>query len=359
MKKLNFKRRTNKLDIKKFGWNDFFEQNFEQYRSKGLYAGRIYIEQRSIYGIYTEFGEMHGEVSGKMRFGADGYGQFPAVGDWVAITPYLNEKKAVIHAVIKRKSQFVRKVAGNMTQEQVAAANFDTVFIVNSLNQNFNVRRIERYLIAAWESGANPAIILSKADLCQNIDEKVHETELSAPGVPVYVISSLEGTGMEDIKRHVSYGKTAVVLGSSGVGKSTLINALSGKEILEVGDVREDDDRGRHTTTFRELIELPAGGFIIDTPGMRELQLWDGSEGISETFEDIEILAQKCRFSDCRHENEPGCAVKAAITQGILSEQRFKNYKKLQREIKYAEGKQRQIAMITEKRKMKNNSKHR
>lgn len=341
------------MNLKELGFDEYFEKYYSDYREKGFSIGRVYVEHRGMYGLYTEEGELMGEVTGKMRYAASCRDAYPAVGDWVIISPPAQNGNATIHAVLPRKSKFSRKAAGAETEEQVVASNFDTVFIVSSLNKNYNLRRIERYLTTAWESGGNPVIILSKADLCTDAEEKIREVQSTAIGVPVYAISSVTGQGIEDLNNYFKEGNTVAVMGSSGVGKSTLINCLAGEAILEVQEAREDDDRGRHTTTFRELVLLPSGGLIIDTPGMRELQLWDGDEGIHEAFEDIETIAAGCRFGDCRHEKEPGCAVKRAIENGTLSLERFESYKKLQRELLFIENKQKQLNRLLEKKKSK------
>jgi ribosome biogenesis GTPase len=266
--------------------------------------------------------------------GADG---MPAVGDWVAIAARPEEGRATIHAVLPRRTKFSRKVAGNTSEEQVLAANVDAVFLVMSLNEDFNLRRLERYITMAWESGAQPVIVLTKTDLCPDWELRVLEVEAIAFGVPVHAVSNISGEGLEVVREHVTHGRTIALLGSSGVGKSTLVNTFAGEELLATQEIREDDGEGRHTTTHRQLVLLPDGGLVLDTPGMRELQLWESSDGITETFSDVEDLAAQCRFSDCAHRTEPGCAVQTAIEDGTLPFERWASYKKLQRELAHLE----------------------
>lgn len=316
-------------------------------------VGRVALEYKNTYILYTEFGELSAEVAGKMRHQASGRIDFPAVGDWVAISVRSDERKATIHEVLPRKSKFSRKIAGALTQEQIVATNIDTVFLVSGLDLDFNLRRIERYLILIWESGANPVIVLNKADLCNEIEHKRAQVESIASGVPIIILSALENKGLNALTSYLSKGQTVALIGSSGVGKSTLTNQLAGQTIQSVQSVRPDDNRGRHTTTHRELIILPSGGLLIDTPGMREIQMWSGNEGLQETFADITSIATLCRFRDCQHQNEPGCAVQQAIRDGQLDARRFHNYQKLQQELNYLNRKKDQKASLVEKEKWK------
>lgn len=341
------------MNLAWLGWSDFFARSFEPYCREGFTIGRVAIEYRNTYVLYSEQGELSAEVAGKLRHRASEPQDFPAVGDWVVIRVREAEKQATIHAVLPRKSKFSRKIAGAKTEEQIVAANVDTVLLVSGLDGDFNLRRIERYLILAWESGANPVIVLNKADLCSNIEQRIAEVETIAFGVPLIVLSAAQNQGLDALTSYFQPGQTVALLGSSGVGKSTLTNQLKGETIQAVQPVRRGDRRGRHTTTHRELIVLPMGGSIIDTPGMREIQVWAGDEGLQETFADIEVLAQQCRFRNCQHGNEPGCALQQALDDGTLDESRFFSYQKLQRELHYLTRKQDQKASLAEKERWK------
>lgn len=346
-------REESELHLNTLGWKPLFDNDFQEYAEAGYQAGRVALEHTHLYRVYSEQGEVLAEVSGKMRYEANGRADFPAVGDWVVLRERLGEDRATIHAILPRFSKFSRKVAGLTSEEQIVAANVDTVFLVMALNNDFNVRRLERYLVMAWESGANPVIILTKSDLCEDVAVKVDEVEGVAFGVPIHVVGSYGNMGMEALEQYLNVGQTVALLGSSGVGKSTLVNAMVGEALQAVQDIREGDARGRHTTTHRELIRTPQGALVMDTPGMRELQLWDADEGLQGTFEDIEVLAGQCRFNDCTHAGEPGCAVEAAIGNGSLDEGRYRSYVKLQRELNYLARKEDKRARLAEKEKWK------
>jgi ribosome biogenesis GTPase / thiamine phosphate phosphatase len=340
------------------GWSDFFSAQLADLElNSEIAVARVAEENREMYRLLSVDGEFMAEVSGKFRHEAAGRADFPAVGDWVLASTRKEESRATIHRVLTRKSKFSRKIAGKKTEEQIVAANVDVVFIVSSLNSEFNLRRLERYVALAWESGAQPVIVLNKSDLSENSEELRREAEAAAIGVAVVLTSALRGDGIEKIReimrsvpeepasaestsKKMPVAKTAALLGSSGVGKSSLINAILGIQLLDTGEIRESDDRGRHTTTTRHLIIAPGGGVLIDTPGMRELQLWDASEGIDQAFGEIVELAANCKFRDCQHVNEPGCAVRAAVESGALDAERLESFHKLGREEKFVAAKQ-------------------
>lgn len=323
--------------LEDLGWNSHFEESFKAYGEQGYSAGRVALEYQGIYRVLAQEGELLAEVTGRLRHQAAGREDFPAVGDWVALGLLPNQKRALIHAILPRTSKFSRKAAGQTAEEQIVATNIDVVFLIQGLDKDYNLRRLERYLALALESGSRPVIILNKADLADDLPERIREVERVARDVPVHAVCAKLEQGLEQIKQYVGPGVTAAFLGSSGVGKSTLINRLLGRERQKVNEVRASDDRGRHTTRHRELIVLPEGGLLIDTPGMRELQLLDVDEGLADTFADIEAIARDCYFRDCTHTREPDCAVRAAIEEGILDAARLENYRKMQSEIERLE----------------------
>jgi ribosome biogenesis GTPase / thiamine phosphate phosphatase len=320
--------------LTQYGWSAELQDQFQPYAAEGLAPGRIVVTQRGGYRLITEDGEVDARASGTL-LKSSSEAERPTTGDWVAIEPRTGEGNALVRAMLPRKTAFIRKAAGARGGAQVVAANVDTAFLVASMNSDLNLRRLERYLSTAYESGADPVVVLTKADLVQDVAAIVAEVETIAFGAPVLAISSKTGQGLEAIAAHLPPGRTAVLLGSSGAGKSTLLNALAGEERMDTGVIREADERGRHTTTHRELVLLPSGGLILDTPGMRELGLWDASAGVSTAFEDVETLAGQCRFSDCTHAREPGCAIRVAIESGELPEARLRAYEKLQAELAY------------------------
>ncbi len=344
---------NNKYDIKNFGWNDYFSAYFSEYESQNLNPARVSVEHRNYYELYSVYGELTAEKSGKLFYSAVNNELLPAVGDWVVIEHIENEQKAFIRAVLPRKTKFSRKKAGSTTEEQVIAANVDTVFIMSSLNQDLNMKRIERYVTLAWDNEIIPVLLLSKADLCEDIFSKLADVQGRFPGIDVHIVSALQKAGIGELEKHFEGNKTIAVIGSSGVGKSTLINSILNWDKMGVSEIGLYKDKGRHTTTHRELAVVPGGGLIIDTPGMREIQLWEGAEGLSELFGDIEQLALECKFTDCKHESEPGCAIIAAINNGSLDPDRFKSYKKLLSEVSFFERKQDKKAQLVEKKRWK------
>ncbi|MBO9605949.1 MAG: ribosome small subunit-dependent GTPase A [Paenibacillaceae bacterium] len=357
------------MDWKEWGWNEARQEQWDAEPRNGVFAGRVVLEHKHLYRVVGEHGEWLAEVAGKLRHAALGRADYPAVGDWVTLRamdgapaagsagkrPDSELPRAIIDAVLPRSSVFSRRAAGSRPEEQIVAANVDTVFLVNALNNDFNVRRMERYLTLAWDSGAMPVLVLTKTDLCGDVEERLAQTEAVAMGVPTFAISALTREGLEPLADYLVPGQTVALLGSSGAGKSTLINTLIGRDIQAVREVREGDDRGKHTTTHRELFMLPGGALVIDTPGMRELQLWgdEGGDGLDAAFEDIAAYAASCRFGDCSHGKEPGCAIREALRTGELAQERYDSYLKLQRELQYIARKEDIRLQLQEKERWK------
>ncbi len=319
------------------GWSEADAAGFAPFAAEGLVPARVVGGHASHLRVAAAAGESLAEAARGLKRAASRAAELPTVGDWVALVPRPGQERDLIQAVLPRRTAFVRRAAGIRSVAQVLAANVDTVFLVMGLDGDFNPRRLERALVLAWESGAAPVVLLNKADVAADVEASRVEIERMAGGVPVCVIAAKRGEGLEAIAPWLQPGRTVALLGSSGVGKSTLVNRLLGREKQKTNEVRESDQRGRHTTTHRELIELPGGALLIDTPGLRELQLWSDGSGLEAAFDDVSTLATECRFTDCGHGNEPGCAVHAAIEGGRLAEARLASYLKLQGELRALE----------------------
>jgi ribosome biogenesis GTPase len=324
------------------GWNARCEAAAAAHRQRGYGFGRVTVESRETYILASVRGERTAEVSGRFQFEAETPADFPKVGDWVAITEYPDEAKAVIHAVLPRGARLSRRAAGRRTEEQLLAANIDGIVLVQGLDFDFNLRRLERQMVMIRESGAAPIVLLNKADLLPESGSAVARVRDTLPGVEVLAVSALNESGLDALRARLRPAETYVLIGSSGVGKSTLINKLLGRDRQAAAPVREADSKGRHTTSRRELIVLPGGALLIDTPGVREFQLWDTEDGMDEVFADITALAAECRFGDCTHLRETGCAVLAAVETGALPSARYQSWLKLRKEQAFLETKLRE-----------------
>jgi ribosome biogenesis GTPase len=335
------------------GWDDEWARAFAPFAADGLVPGRVTREHRGFYRVLGETGELVASPAGRLRLDARGRIDLPAVGDWTALKAATATARAVVQAVVPRRSAFVRRAAGDQTAEQVVAANVDSVFLVSGLDHDYNPRRIERYVLLAWESGARPVVVLNKADLREDVEECRREIEQVAPGVDVHAVSTRVPATLAVLEPYLGPGRTVALLGSSGVGKSTLLNRLLGSEVQATRAVRAHDQRGRHTTSERHLFVLPGGALVIDTPGMRELQLWESGGGLQATFDDVDALAAACRFRDCTHDAEPGCAVRAAVAEGRLAEDRLASFHKLRAELRHIELKQDERIQSEENRRVR------
>ena len=314
--------------LEELGWDADWASSFEQLQEDNSTAGRVAAQHRGAYVVWAADAELRARAAGRLFYAHAVGAPIPAVGDWVGVQR--NGDAATITSILPRRSAFLRKRAGFGSEEQVLAANVDTAFLLAGLDEDFSLRRLERYITTAWDSGAAPVVVLTKADLCADVGEAVSSVETVAIGVPVVPLSNVTGEGLDGLVPHLAPGRTVVLLGSSGVGKSTLLNRLVGTELMRTAEIAADGT-GRHTTTHRELVRLPDGALVIDTPGLRELQFWEGD--VSAAFDDIETLAAECRFRDCAHAREPGCAVLAAVDNGRLELGRLRSWRKFQREL--------------------------
>jgi len=335
--------------LEAWGYDPGHADAFASLAHDGTVPARVIEEQRDGYRVLTEHGEGRAQITGRLRHEAQEREALPAVGDWVALTLSPGAEQGVIHAVLPRRTALLRKEAGTTTTAQVVAANVDHVLLLTSLNSDLEPRRIERYLAAIWESGAIPSLVLTKSDLCDDATDSIRALGDIALGVDVHAVSALKGDGLDVLAGYLQPGLTIALVGSSGVGKSTLVNALAGGEVQHVDVIRARDERGQHTTTARRIVRLPSGALWVDTPGMREFGLWSAGEGLDEVFDDVAQLAAACRFGDCGHAGEPGCAVGAAIEAGQLDPERFASWVKLQRELAFIERKQSQRARLAQR----------
>ena len=340
-------------DLHQLGWDPFFVKAFEPFSTGEFIPARVAVQHKGHYVLYTELGELTGKITGRLRYRAENTTDFPAVGDWVVVRARPEEGAATITDILPRRTKFSRKVVGTVTEEQIIASNIDKAFIVSGLDEDFNPRRIERYLTLTAESGAEPVIVLNKSDLCDDLNDVLEEVNALSGGAPVLITAAKKNEGLDKVASLLSAGQTGTLLGSSGVGKSSILNHLLGVDHMATREVRESDSRGRHATTHRELVLLPTGGMLIDTPGMRELQLWGETSTVNESFDDIEELVLTCKFTNCRHDTEPGCAVRQALEEGSLDPGRFESYQKLQKELAYLARKQDVQEQLKEKERWK------
>lgn len=341
--------------LKQLGWTSYFEDEFIKTNKNEFIPARVAVENKQRYVLLTEAGEISGEVIGKLLYSAESISELPKVGDWVNIVLFEDERKGLIHKVFPRKSKLSRKTAERKTEEQIIASNIDKAFIVQALDNNFNIRRLERYLSMVIEGKAEPVIIFNKMDLVGDLKPYIELTNKYSDDYKIIFSDALTGKGIDKISSFISEGETFVFIGSSGVGKSTIINRIISDPNLKTQEISSVTGKGKHTTTRREMIILPTGGILIDTPGMRELSLWKSESGIESTFSDIEKFSEDCKFKNCTHSGETGCAVIKAVEEGLLEKSRLMNYKKLQKELNYLD--ERDSALSVKKQWQKQISK--
>jgi len=337
------------VDLRELGWDDFWESAFQPYRASGLFPTRVVLEDKNAYAVVGEAGEWPARVAGRLLQNT-ARDAFPKVGDWVAVAKKPSDGRAVIHGLLPRRTVFTRKITGREAAPQVLAANIDIAFIVQALDETFNPRRLERFLVMAHEGGSEAVVVLNKADLCKDLDARLADARAVSGSAKVLILSGKTRLGLGELRRCLAPGRTCAFIGTSGAGKSTLINRLYGEAIQPTLEVREHDSKGRHTTAWREMILLPSGGLVIDTPGMREFQLWHADGGLAEAFPDVAALAVQCHFRACTHTTEKRCAVLQALANGSLSVQRFDSFKKLRQELDRLASARRENAYLRNRR---------
>jgi ribosome biogenesis GTPase len=344
---------TGFAELTALGWDAHFATAFTPFQTEGLIPARLVAGHSTTFRLATATGELEARLTGRLRATAGDPASRPVVGDWVACAPNPGEPRALISAILPRRTSFSRRAPGLAVAPQVLAANVDTALLVCGLDHDFNPRRIERYLVITWESGARPVLVLTKTDQCADVAAQVEVATAIAPGVPVHAVCAVRGEGLAELSSELAPNRTFLLLGSSGAGKSTLLNWLAGRDLQRTGTVRARDSRGQHTTTHRELFALPGGALVIDSPGLREIQLWSADQGHGRTFDDVEQLSADCRFADCSHQQEPSCAVREAIETGSLAVDRFESYLKLQRELRHLHRQLDQRAQLDQKRQVR------
>jgi ribosome biogenesis GTPase / thiamine phosphate phosphatase len=322
------------MSLEDWGWDERWAAAFAAAPGRDLLPARVFLEQRGLFGVVTAEGERSARVLGSLRHKTRDQADLPAVGDWIGVERVPGEKTMLVRHVLKRRTKLSRKAAGEALEEQVIAANLDAVFVITALNQDFSARRLERFMAVCRESEATPVILLNKLDACADPAPYLAEAQAVAAGAPVVALSAIAGTGTDVLAQWIKPGRTIGFVGSSGVGKSTLVNRLLGTNNIRTFATRASDERGRHTTTHRQMFLLPGGGILLDTPGMREMQFWEADQGLAKAFDEIDALAGSCRFRNCGHDSEPGCAVKAGVETGLVTQQRLESWRKLKRELK-------------------------